>query len=788
MKKPLVSGRHQLSRLTATLSLIVVALCLLPVSPPKAAQVAKNAPTPYIEREEVRFVTVDLVAEEHGGASGRGWHPAGDLRKDQVHLLVGGREMALDVFENRCGGSPGQPQNPPARAEAGPHESPPGGSSSSPAQGGADSSTGSPRVGEPVDPSQASDASSHKYVLYFDLQHMTQGGRSAAFHSALDWAARVARPDDEVMVVNGGQSLRVIRPLQPAGGNLVDDVHKAMEDFRGVDRWADGEAGRRAEVARLAGYPDQIKAAEALARSYASIDEEITRRSLDSLRNLMALFDAIPGTKNLVFFGETVRQVPGNQYFDPIADSAATVGGFAPHSAARVSGMLADLNPRLEEVAKAANERNVRIYAVQPAGLKTGLPHGLDIEGAMTMLATETGGGYVQGTNRIGQAFDRVGQDLDCYYRLGFRMSPRHTGSTERVTVRIGEDPLRYRLHYRRTLVDPTRLQEEQDAIQAAYLAPGAAHGFPLSAAARRLYDCAQGTRFRIEISVPLEGIFLRPNPPSGSVATLRFGGQILSLRAGTSHAPASRANPWFDVDSQRPGWSFNRSADIRLPPAKRGGRDVIRVLYTTEMDVPAGDYRMVAVAEDPVTRSVSAALVDLTARNSTEVLGEPLVALRDPRTVFVDGSSAGSASAASTASNKDDIKGARSLVPAKLSLSDEPAFTGGPGELLYPVCLPAPVEPDSQTGASRPPAAGWRLLSRVVCGETSRTLPPLPLEGLDGKAGCSLVARDVPQEIWVPGPCRVETSMEGEGAPQEIRLLEVTVRKEDSPLEAKVP
>jgi hypothetical protein len=772
MKRLLIPGRHRLLRL-ATLSAFLAAVPFSNRSGPVVAQeptgkdkrsTSSSAQSPYIERQEVRFVTVDLVAQEHGGAGGKGWHTARDLRKEQVHLWLGSREMPLDLFENWCGGPP-----PGAEVSTGSGAAGSGGKSGtslhhSDQTGTLDSISGPSASGG--DEEQPPSATSHKYVLYFDLQHMTQGSRGAAFHAALDWASRVARPDDEVMIVNGGQSLRVIRPLQPAADGLLAGIRKAMEDFRGVDLWADGELGRKKEVARLAAWPDQRGAAVALARSYASIDADMTRRSLDNLRDLMTLFNAIQGTKNLVFFGETVRLVPGIQYFEPIADTSAAIAGF--------SLMLFDVYHQLDGAARAANERNVRIYAVQPAGLKMGV----DIEGAMTMLATETGGGYVHGTNEIVRIMDRVGQDLDCFYRLGFRISPRHTGRTQRLTVRIGEDSLRYRLRYRRTLMDPTRLQQEQEAILAAYLSPEAAHGFPISVAARRLYDHAGGTRFRIEVSVPLEAIFIQPNPPAGGTATLLFGGQVVPLRQEAARAEISKTNPWLDADPKRRSWGFDRRADIHLPSAQGRGRDPVRVLYATEMDAPPGNYRLVAVAEEPMTRSVAAGIVDLTARASAEILGDPLMAIRDPRTVFIDGASAQPDAEKSAGGDPKRIRPARAAVPAKLDLSGEPSsWTQGPGQLLCPVCLP----PSSVPGAGVPGshAAGWRLLSRVVCGENSRVLPPLDLDGLLADSGCSLVAREVPEEIWIPGPCRVETSLEGERAPQEIRLLEVFVRKD---------
>jgi len=763
MNQPLIPGRHRPSRLTATLARTVLALCVLRVSSPTAAPRAKNEGAPYIEREEVRFVTVDLVVQEHGGTGGRGWHLARDLRKNQVHLLVGGHEMALDVFENRCGASPA-PSEPALQASSGPASA-----------GSAAGTQISSQLFEPEDTDQSADplspgragssstSSTHKYVLFFDVQHLTQGGRNAASRSAMDWASRVPGPEDQVMIVSAGRSLRVVRPLLPVTGSLREEIGRAMEDFGNDDLWAEGEWIRIDELKRLARW-NRI-AAESLAKEYAVIDQDRTRRAVENMRDLMALFDAIPGTKNLVLFDETLRLVPGNEYFGAI--------GMNPE-------MLLDVHQELDEVVKAANERNVRIYAVNTGGMSADFTAGLEIDSALTMLSTETGGGHVQGTNQIGRILDRVAEDLDCFYRLGFRISPRHIGKTERITVRIGDDPLRYRMSYRRTLMDPTRVQQDQEAILAAYLAPESAHGFPVSVAARRLYDHPGGTRFRIEVSVPLEGIFIRPNPPAGGSATLLFGGQVVPLRAGAPHGAVTRGNPWLDVDPKRESWGFDRQADLHLPASRTGAGGPSRVLYATEMDAPPGEYRLVAVAEDAMTRAVSAGVVDLTARESADILGEPLLAVRDPRIVFIDGTAQSDVGEAPHP-EPSRIMPARASVPEKLDLSTEPSPAQGPGKLLYPVCLGGLGTPSAETGELRARAAGWRLQSRVICGENSRSLPPLPLAGLLQDAGCSLVAREVPEEIWTPGPCRVESSLEGDQAPPEIRLLELLIRQ-DSP------
>jgi len=765
-------GSAAAARLGALSALVVLGGILATGAHPDAAQSfpdektdrkqkSQSDPSAFIQREEVRFVTLDMVVEERGGSGEKGWHLARKLTKDQVRVFVGGHEMALDLFENWCSGAPPL-QTPGTIASA----------------GGSPVTTGpsKPAIAESGNGAAATSAlSSQKYILYFDLRHLTLGGRNRAFRSAMDWAGKTAKPGDEVMIITGGLSLRIVRPLLPVAGSLKEDIQHAMEDFTSDDLWAEGEWRRQKEVEKMAML--DFNAAETLAKSYATMDQDATRRSLENLHDLMALFGTIPGTKNLVFFGETVRLVPGSEYFAAYLEPPVEVaGGFAP---AGVSGPSNDVSHELDQLVEAANERNVRIYTVQPAGLKEGrdIPGAMTRdEGAMTMLATETGGSYVRGTNNIGLILDRVGDDLACFYRIGFRMSPRHTGSTERILVRIGDSDTRYRARYRRTLTDPTREQQEEETVLAAYLAPAAARAFSVSVRARRLFDHPGGSRFRVEVSVPLEALLARPSPSGGGVVTLLIGGQVVPLRLRASRAASRAQDPWAEVDPKKKTWGFDRRAEIRLPAVREGSHAPSRAVYANEFDAPPGEYRIVAVAEDGLTRSVSTGLTDLTARTSTAILGEPLVGFLDTGVLIIDSSAVKNSEVHTGGSHSKTIAPAGPSIPAKLSVASQgdPVLPGSV-TLLYPVCPPA-ESPRKSRNADGSTALSWKIQHELTCGEASVHLPPLALPEIPQGAGCSLVVDPVPPELLHPGPCRMEVSLEGPGAPQEVRVAQFQV------------
>src|SRR6185436_19415688 len=117
MRWLLSQQQHRLGRLAPLFILILLAGSFSraglirgaqpsPDKNPDAKRKSQPAPTPFIQREEVRFVTLDLVVEQRGGPGGRAWHFARDLTKEQVHVYVGSQEMTLDLFEKSCGAGP----------------------------------------------------------------------------------------------------------------------------------------------------------------------------------------------------------------------------------------------------------------------------------------------------------------------------------------------------------------------------------------------------------------------------------------------------------------------------------------------------------------------------------------------------------------------------------------------------------------------------------------------------------------------------------------------------------
>ena len=151
-------------------------------------------PSPIVERQEVRFVALDLIVEKK--VKGRRVRVP-DLTLDRLRVFVGEGEVSLDVFENRC-----PEQGPAAAVER--------------------AAPSSADVGDDPSGPAAESLPVRRYVLYLDLMHLKQEGFAAAFKAARDWATRL-QPDDEVMIVTGARGRGLVRPQLPAAEAGVGD-------------------------------------------------------------------------------------------------------------------------------------------------------------------------------------------------------------------------------------------------------------------------------------------------------------------------------------------------------------------------------------------------------------------------------------------------------------------------------------------------------------------------------------------------------------------------------------
>ncbi len=660
-------------------------------------------PSSLLQMESVRFVALDLVAKRK--IDGR-WQWVPGLTRDRVQVEVRGKPVEIEVFESHC----------PAEGEA----------------------------RTPSTEANAIDPGPRRFILYFDLQHLTIGGRQATFSAARKWAQQEFLPGDEVMIVTGSLGLRVVRPMRAASQGLMEDLARAEQDHGGAAGWAelegDADRGRIREILDWKELNTGARPGQSLADSYAAEDFRYAKRSLSNLEVLLASFEAMEGTKNLIFFQETVRMYPGRQYPEVVETTL--------------------LRPFAQSLAESANERNVRFYPVDAGGMDG------EADEALYLLASETGGRFFAGSNDLSPVLEWITEDSSCYYRIGFRDRPRFSGQVDRIRVEIDgpRETRKYRMRYRQTLADPTRGERDTALLQAALMDPMRATDLPLEVSASLFLSHQHGGRVLLQIRVPLDVLLPLPAGKRGesSQVLVQMGGIVLPLRDGAASYPEETTNVMADAATNKASWNFQRQALLKLPhPADEPAESGHEVVLVREVDAPPGRYRVVVVVQDRLARLAGAGATDFEIPASAGSLGELHLAALDARFHFLGRTSSSKRKRDGRAS-KGRLGPAPATFPVDTLIVEDVNGTAYP-QVVYGVC-------GGWSGSS--PPAGVELQRVLTCGGQEVALES-PLVGkAERAAGCSLLVETLPVE---PGDCRFEVRLLRSGSPTEVRSLDLT-------------
>jgi VWFA-related protein len=670
-------------------------------------------PSSLIQKESVRFVALDLVAERK--LDGR-WQWAAGITRDRVKLEVGNRELEIDVFESHC------------PAEGAPAPEVPA------VEGDALEGTAAGR-------SPADAAGARNYVLYFDLQHLSMAANQTAFAAARQWAQQDFHPDDQVMIITSGLGLRVVRFLTPASDNLLEDLDRAEQDYGLTAGWAEGEGnfdhGRVHEIREWQEHNEGANASQSLADSYAADDYRYARKSLTNLEVLLSVLEAVEGTKNLVFFQETLRMYPGRQY-----------QGIVPTNT---------LRPFVESLVESSNERNVRFYPVDAGGMDG------ESDEALHMLASETGGRFFTKSNDLMPTLEWIREDSACYYRIGFQDRPSYSGKVERIRVEIDgpRETQKYRMRHRRTLANPTREQRDTALVQAALMNPLRATDVPIQLSATALVAHAQGGRALVQMRVPMEALLPLPAGKRGEAShvLVQLAGMVVPLRHGAARFPEETSNVLADVATNQEPWSFQREALLKLPhSADQAMPEGHEVVLTRELDTPPGRYRVVAVVRDGLAQVLGAAATEFEIRGADQALGELHVAALGRQAHHLQPQRTGKRD---KRKDKSVLRPAPATFPQGLILLGEDEDNPSP-EMVYTVC-------GEWKGALAPDDV--ELQRTFTCDGQDVPLESPVAGRIAGAAGCSLMLEMLPPHS---GSCRFEAQLRRAGSPVQTQAVDL--------------
>ncbi len=313
-----------------------------------------------------------------------------------------------------------------------------------------------------------------RIIFYVDNLSLSPFNRNRVFQEMKEFVKTAMRPGDEAMIATYNRSMKVRVPFT-RDTQQITSMLDSLQKESGLGVAAKSERKSTEDRIRESNsYSDAI----ATARSYAQEVEHDLRQSVASLNALMTTLAGVEGKKILVLTSEGFPIQPGREMFYFI-DDVGREKGWQSMGSTMLEGMTFDGTNLVQSVAKTANANNITMYTVHAAGLTGGTemsaeysqPISASVSSAaatnttesMQLMAQMTGGLASVQTNNFKLAFDRIEQDLDSYYSLGYRAGTERVDRQRYLSVRVKNKD--YRVRSRQTFVEKSMYAEMNDRV-----------------------------------------------------------------------------------------------------------------------------------------------------------------------------------------------------------------------------------------------------------------------------------------------------------------------------------
>jgi VWFA-related protein len=474
------------------------------------------ADEPFGETVTVNVVNVDVyVNDKKGRVTG--------LTRNDFEVLEDGRPMAISNFLAVEGGKPlGVPEpEPPAAAGPGGPPSP-------------------PQLPAGYDRSPLPEDQRLRLIVYIDDYNLKPFDRNHVMRDLRVFLDQKLRRGDMVMLVSYDRELHVRNPFT-TDTSLINAQLLELEKIsaQGVHQESD-----RHEVLRQIDEAQSGQEAMGYARAYAGATFNDLSFTVDALKGLVTSLAGLSGRKALVYVSDGLPLIAAEDVFYAVQNKFNTsiISEDSEFNASR----------RFEELANQANADRVTFYTIDAAGLRVYSSTSAEnatitsgggtyvdsinisnMQGTLQMLAEKTGGVSIINTNVVGPELDRLAEDFNSYYSLGY--TPPHSGDGRfhKITVKVKRKGVRIRA--REGYRDKSIESRMSDGTLAALQFPFQTNPLGLSIEFGRPAERKDGLYLvPISVKIPLAKLALMPRDQE-SLARVRLFIGAMDPDGGTS-------------------------------------------------------------------------------------------------------------------------------------------------------------------------------------------------------------------------------------------------------------
>ncbi|MDP9122336.1 MAG: VWA domain-containing protein, partial [Acidobacteriota bacterium] len=297
-----------------------------------------------------------------------------------------------------------------------------------------------------------------RLVVYIDNFNLRPFDRNRVMRDLRVFLDQKLKRDDQIMLVTYDRSLHV-RHGFTSDPSLINNI---LVEIEKISAQAVHQESDRRETLRQINDSRSAAEAQTYAQSYAESTFNDLSFSIDAMKDIVNVLAGMPGRKAIVYVSDGLPMVAGQDVYYAVQEK------YHEQASSTLETMRFDASRRFEELAAQANANRVTFYTIDAGGLRTysstsaenqsaGAGIFIDqmdiqnLQGPLQMLAEKTGGISILNANNVGPRLDRLAQDFNSYYSLGY--SPTHFGDGRyhklQVKVKRKGLELRYREGYR---------------------------------------------------------------------------------------------------------------------------------------------------------------------------------------------------------------------------------------------------------------------------------------------------------------------------------------------------
>lgn len=314
-------------------------------------------------------------------------------------------------------------------------------------------------------------------VFYVDNENVTPFNRNRVLTKVNDFVRQNLRAPDQAMVASYQRSLKIVQPF-------TSDPQEIVDGLRGLRTYTGGRvevnSSRReiedfinTESNRSSTSGDPYTQATDRAKSFAREQRNTLVFTVRALQELVGMMTGLPGKKAIIYVSDGLPWTPGLELFYEIQDVYRNTSSI---SDSREFDSV-ELYRGLITTAAAAD---VTFYTIDARGLEAELgieaenrtarsPIGAQIarsnyQDSLSYMADQTGGLAILNSNDVTDGLERIAEDFETYYSLGYRLVPSGQDRMHRIEVKV-KGNRKFTLKYRRFFTEKTLGNQIADRV-----------------------------------------------------------------------------------------------------------------------------------------------------------------------------------------------------------------------------------------------------------------------------------------------------------------------------------